>query len=61
MRFHQAAFPPSWTWSSAFVRWQGTGGIVELAHALAMQGGGISLFTGCAGGDAGAALLIRFH
>jgi hypothetical protein len=36
-------------------------GIVELANAIAMQGGGISLFTCRAGGDARAALLIRFH
>lgn len=33
--------------------------IAELAHALAMEGGGIGLFTGCAAGDMGAALVVR--
>lgn len=33
--------------------------IAELAHALALRGGGIGLFTGCAAGDTGAALLVR--
>ena len=33
--------------------------IVELVHALREAGGGIGLFTGCAAGDTGAALVIR--
>jgi acetyl-CoA acetyltransferase len=33
--------------------------IVELVHALRETGGGIGLFTGCAAGDTGAALVIR--
>jgi acetyl-CoA C-acetyltransferase len=33
--------------------------IAELAHALQLRGGGIGLFTGCAAGDTGAALLVR--
>lgn len=33
--------------------------IVELAEALRMQGGGFGLFTGCAAGDMGAALVVR--
>jgi acetyl-CoA C-acetyltransferase len=37
----------------------GLRGIVELVHALRMQGGGIGLFTGCAAGDMGAALLLQ--
>ena len=37
----------------------GLRGIVELAHALAEAGGGIGLFTGCAAGDSGAALVLR--
>lgn len=37
----------------------GMRGIVELALALKEQGGGIGLFTGCAAGDMGAALVIR--
>ncbi len=32
--------------------------IVELVHALREAGGGIGLFTGCAAGDTGAALVI---
>ncbi len=32
--------------------------IVELVHALRESGGGIGLFTGCAAGDTGAALVI---
>jgi len=28
-------------------------------HTLALRGGGIGLFTGCAAGDTGAALVIR--
>jgi len=36
----------------------GMRGMVELVHALRMQGGGIGLFTGCAAGDMGAALLL---
>lgn len=37
----------------------GLRGIAELAHALHAAGGGIGLFTGCAAGDTGAALVLR--
>lgn len=37
----------------------GQRGIIELAHILALRGGGTGLFTGCAGGDTGAAAVIR--
>jgi acetyl-CoA acetyltransferase len=37
----------------------GLRGVVELAHALREAGGGIGLFTGCAAGDTGAALVLR--
>jgi acetyl-CoA C-acetyltransferase len=37
----------------------GLRGIVELAHALHDAGGGIGVFTGCAAGDTGAALVLR--
>lgn len=33
--------------------------IAELAHALAMEGGGVGLFTGCAAGDMGAAVVLE--
>lgn len=33
--------------------------IAELAHALALQGGGVGLFTGCAAGDMGAAVVVE--
>jgi acetyl-CoA C-acetyltransferase len=33
--------------------------IAELAHALRARGGGTGLFTGCAAGDTGAALLVQ--
>lgn len=33
--------------------------IVELVEALRQQGGGVGLFTGCAAGDMGAALVLR--
>lgn len=36
----------------------GLRGIIELAHALALKGGGLGVFTGCAAGDTGAALVI---
>jgi acetyl-CoA C-acetyltransferase len=36
----------------------GARGIVELLHALAARGGGRGLFTGCAAGDTGAALVV---
>ena len=36
----------------------GLRGIVELALALRMRGGGVGLFTGCAAGDMGAALVV---
>jgi acetyl-CoA C-acetyltransferase len=36
----------------------GMRGIVELVQALRMQGGGVGMFTGCAAGDMGAALLV---
>jgi len=32
--------------------------IVELVHALRAQGGGLGLFTGCAAGDMGAAIVL---
>lgn len=37
----------------------GLRGITELVHALSLRGGGVGLFTGCAAGDTGAALVIR--
>jgi acetyl-CoA acetyltransferase len=37
----------------------GMRGIIELAHLLAERGGGTGLFTGCAAGDTGAAVVIR--
>jgi acetyl-CoA C-acetyltransferase len=37
----------------------GLRGIVELAHALRADGGGIGVFTGCAAGDTGAAIVLR--
>ncbi|MEY4653584.1 MAG: hypothetical protein RI884_2165 [Pseudomonadota bacterium] len=37
----------------------GLRGITELVHALALRGGGVGLFTGCAAGDTGAALVLR--
>jgi acetyl-CoA C-acetyltransferase len=33
--------------------------VVELVAALQARGGGIGLFTGCAAGDSGAALVLR--
>ena len=37
----------------------GTRAIVELMHALEERGGGIGLFTGCAAGDTGAAVVLE--
>ena len=37
----------------------GLRGIVELAHALAEAGGGVGVFTGCAAGDTGGAVVLR--
>jgi acetyl-CoA acetyltransferase len=37
----------------------GARGIIELIHALAERGGGRGLFTGCAAGDTGAALVVE--
>lgn len=37
----------------------GARGIVELIHALEERGGGRGLFTGCAAGDTGAAIIIE--
>ena len=37
----------------------GARGIVELIHALRERGGGRGLFTGCAAGDTGAALVLE--
>jgi acetyl-CoA C-acetyltransferase len=37
----------------------GARGIVELIHALKLRGGGVGLFTGCAAGDSGAALIVE--
>lgn len=35
--------------------------IAELAHALMLDGGGVGLFTGCAAGDMGAAVVIAIE
>jgi acetyl-CoA C-acetyltransferase len=37
----------------------GARGIVELMHALVRRGGGVGLFTGCAAGDTGAAVVLE--
>jgi acetyl-CoA acyltransferase len=37
----------------------GARAIAELTEALALRGGGIGLFTGCAAGDTGAAVVLR--
>lgn len=37
----------------------GMRGIVELVEALRLRGGGVGVFTGCAAGDTGAALVLR--
>jgi acetyl-CoA C-acetyltransferase len=37
----------------------GARGIVELMHALEERGGGRGLFTGCAAGDTGAAIVLE--
>ena len=37
----------------------GARAIIELMHALEERGGGIGLFTGCAAGDTGAAVLLE--
>ena len=37
----------------------GTRLIVELLHTLRQRGGGIGLFTGCAAGDTGVAVVVR--
>jgi acetyl-CoA C-acetyltransferase len=37
----------------------GMRGVIELMHALSHRGGGRGLFTGCAAGDTGAALVIE--
>jgi acetyl-CoA acetyltransferase family protein len=37
----------------------GARALAELIEALALRGGGIGLFTGCAAGDTGAALVVR--
>jgi acetyl-CoA C-acetyltransferase len=37
----------------------GARGVVELIHALEERGGGRGLFTGCAAGDTGAALVVE--
>ena len=37
----------------------GARGVIELMHALAERGGGRGLFTGCAAGDTGAAIVIE--
>jgi acetyl-CoA acetyltransferase family protein len=37
----------------------GARAIAELIEALALRGGGIGLFSGCAAGDTGAALVVR--
>lgn len=35
--------------------------IAELAQALAIEGGGLGLFTGCAAGDMGAAIVVELN
>jgi acetyl-CoA acetyltransferase len=35
--------------------------VTELIEELRLRGGGTGLFTGCAAGDTGAAILIRVH
>jgi acetyl-CoA acetyltransferase len=35
--------------------------ITELIEELRLRGGGIGLFTGCAAGDTGAAVVLRVH
>jgi acetyl-CoA C-acetyltransferase len=37
----------------------GARAVVELMHALVQRGGGVGLFTGCAAGDTGAALVLE--
>jgi acetyl-CoA acetyltransferase len=37
----------------------GARAILELIEALALRGGGTGLFTGCAAGDTGAAVVVR--
>ena len=37
----------------------GLRGVVELVEALRLRGGGVGVFTGCAAGDTGAALVLR--
>ena len=37
----------------------GARGVVELMHALVRRGGGLGLFTGCAAGDTGAAIVLE--
>jgi acetyl-CoA C-acetyltransferase len=37
----------------------GTRGIAELIEALRLRGGGVGLFTGCAAGDTGGAVVLR--
>ena len=33
--------------------------VLELIEELALQGGGYGLFTGCAAGDTGAAIVVK--
>ena len=37
----------------------GARAIAELVEALRLRGGGVGLFTGCAAGDTGAAVVLR--
>ena len=37
----------------------GARGIAELIQTLVRRGGGVGLFTGCAAGDRGAAVVVR--
>ena len=37
----------------------GLRGLVELIEQMALQGGGIGLFTGCAAGDTAMSLIIK--
>ena len=42
-----------------YIKKGGARGITELIHTLVRRGGGIGLFTGCAAGDTGAAVVLR--
>jgi hypothetical protein len=62
-----AFIPYGLYWSTPFARWQGpsaqgpTGlrSVIELIEELALRGGGVGLFGGCAAGDSGMAVVLR--